>query len=111
MTILPDAFLDSLDGVPGFDRGAFDAVHAAGMQVTSVRLNPGKVVEGPDGDAGPWWIGSDDYSEAGSARVAARERVPWSSWGYYLPRRPSFTLDPLLHAGAYYVQEASSMFL
>jgi len=25
--------------------------------------------------------------------------------------RPSFTLDPLLHGGAYYVQEASSMFL
>ncbi|TXK36599.1 rRNA methyltransferase [Pontibacter qinzhouensis] len=37
--------------------------------------------------------------------------VPWSSQGYYLPERPLFTLDPLLHAGAYYVQEASSMFL
>lgn len=39
------------------------------------------------------------------------EKVPWSSHGYYLPERPSFTLDPLLHAGAYYVQEASSMLL
>lgn len=39
------------------------------------------------------------------------ERVSWSSAGYYLPERPLFTLDPLLHAGAYYVQEASSMFL
>ncbi|MEQ9099670.1 MAG: rRNA methyltransferase [Imperialibacter sp.] len=39
------------------------------------------------------------------------ERVPWSSHGYYLEERPSFTLDPLMHAGAYYVQEASSMFL
>jgi NOL1/NOP2/fmu family ribosome biogenesis protein len=37
--------------------------------------------------------------------------VPWSSFGYYLPERPSFTLDPHFHAGAYYVQEASSMFL
>ncbi|MER2998409.1 methyltransferase RsmF C-terminal domain-like protein [Pontibacter populi] len=37
--------------------------------------------------------------------------VPWSDSGYYLAERPSFTLDPLLHAGAYYVQEASSMFL
>ncbi len=37
--------------------------------------------------------------------------VPWSSTGFYLPERPLFTLDPLLHAGAYYVQEASSMFL
>ena len=35
--------------------------------------------------------------------------VPWCPDGYYLQSRPSFTLDPLLHAGAYYVQEASSM--
>lgn len=39
------------------------------------------------------------------------ERVPWCSSGYYLPERPQFTLDPLLHAGCYYVQEASSMFV
>ena len=38
-------------------------------------------------------------------------KVPWSAFGHYLPIRPSFTLDPLFHAGAYYVQEASSMFL
>jgi 16S rRNA C967 or C1407 C5-methylase (RsmB/RsmF family)/NOL1/NOP2/fmu family ribosome biogenesis protein len=37
--------------------------------------------------------------------------VPWSSDSYYLPQRISFTLDPLFHAGCYYVQEASSMFL
>ena len=35
--------------------------------------------------------------------------VAWSSLGYYLSGRPAFTYDPLLHAGAYYVQEASSM--
>lgn len=40
-----------------------------------------------------------------------RDRVPWCDTGYYLGRRPQFTLDPLLHAGCYYVQEASSMFL
>jgi len=37
--------------------------------------------------------------------------VPWCETGQYLGQRPSFTLDPLFHAGAYYVQEASSMFL
>ena len=37
--------------------------------------------------------------------------VPWCQTGRYLPQRPSFTLDPAFHAGAYYVQEASSMFL
>ena len=38
-------------------------------------------------------------------------RVPWCPEGFYLRQRPLFTADPLLHAGAYYVQEASSMFL
>lgn len=39
------------------------------------------------------------------------ERVPWSSFGRYLTQRPAFTFDPMLHAGCYYVQEASSMFV
>lgn len=39
------------------------------------------------------------------------ERVPWSSTGIYLSQRPTFTFDPLFHAGCYYVQEASSMFV
>ena len=38
-------------------------------------------------------------------------KVPWCSSGYYLEKRPIFTLNPLFHAGAFYVQEASSMFL
>ncbi len=39
------------------------------------------------------------------------EPIPWSSKGVYLKRRPTFTFDPLFHAGCYYVQEASSMFV
>lgn len=35
--------------------------------------------------------------------------VPWCENGRYLAQRPAFTFDPLLHAGAYYVQEAASM--
>lgn len=38
-------------------------------------------------------------------------RVLWSSTGFYLDRRLTFTFDPLFHAGCYYVQEASSMFV
>ncbi len=38
--------------------------------------------------------------------------VPWApEEAFYLKERPSFTLDPLFHCGAYYVQEASSMFV
>lgn len=55
---------------------------------TSVRLNPCK----------PFDSGWADI-------------VPWCGDGRYLPTRPSFTLDPRFAAGAYYVQEASSMFL
>lgn len=39
------------------------------------------------------------------------EPVPWCSSGYWLAARPSFTLDPLFHAGYYYPQEASGMFM
>ena len=37
--------------------------------------------------------------------------IPWSIEGRYLKERPSFTFDPLFHAGCYYVQDASSQFL
>lgn len=46
-----------------------------------------------------------------TATNTVKEEVPWCQTGFYLSSRPSFTLDPLLHAGAYYVQEASSMFV
>ena len=36
--------------------------------------------------------------------------MPWSPYGYILKERPSFTLDPLFHAGCYYVQDTSAMF-
>lgn len=39
------------------------------------------------------------------------EPVAWSSSGVYLNNRPTFTFEPLFHAGCYYVQEASSMFV
>lgn len=55
----------------------------------SVRMNPSKLAQ-------PYW---PDVTQ-----------VPWCEYGYYLPQRPQFTLDPLFHAGCYYVQEASSMF-
>ncbi|MBK9271848.1 MAG: hypothetical protein IPM48_09630 [Saprospiraceae bacterium] len=38
-------------------------------------------------------------------------KIPWSSNGFYLKERISFTKDPYFHGGHYYVQEASSMFL
>ena len=89
---IPPALLDSLRDVNGFDEKAFVAIHQSGEQITSVRLNPLKF----DGRHSSFCID---------------RKVPWSTNGFYLTERPSFTSDPLFHAGAYYVQEASSMFL
>ena len=54
----------------------------------SVRLNPFKGLAGPEGTP-----------------------VPWSPYGRILQDRPVFTLDPLFHAGCYYVQDSSAMFV
>ena len=60
----------------------------------SIRLNPRKGLEVRD------------------ERLEVRgEPVDWCRGGYYLKERPNFTMDPLFHAGCYYVQEAASMFL
>lgn len=50
-------------------------------------------------------------NKAKEIQQPSSESVAWSDAGYYLQERPAFTFDPLLHAGGYYVQEASSMFL
>ncbi|MCB0819781.1 MAG: RsmB/NOP family class I SAM-dependent RNA methyltransferase, partial [Bacteroidetes bacterium] len=47
--------------------------------------------------------------KAGNDLFNNEERVPWCQAGRYLPERPQFIFEPEFHAGAYYVQEASSM--
>jgi len=101
---LPASFLKSLEGIPGFDRDAFENVHEAGKQVTSLRINPGKW---PDPDINKLIEGFSLHQ----ARQIEASQIPWCANGYYLSERPSFTFDPYLHTGAYYVQEASSMFI
>lgn len=43
--------------------------------------------------------------------IFSKRPIPWAKDGYFLEERPSFTIDPTFHSGAYYVQEASSMFI
>jgi 16S rRNA C967 or C1407 C5-methylase (RsmB/RsmF family)/NOL1/NOP2/fmu family ribosome biogenesis protein len=105
---LPQQLIDSLAGIAGFEKEAFVQIHESGEQVTSVRVNPGK-----------WSMVNGEWSMANGIPPAFQQHfsitpsanIPWSSFGYYLPQRPAFIFDPLIHAGAYYVQEASSMFL
>ena len=84
----PANFLESLAGEAGFERGKFTNVHKISEAPTSIRINPFK-----------------------KSNVKTGGQVPWRPDGYYLDTRPSFTFDPLFHAGCYYVQEASSMFI
>lgn len=93
---LPVNFIESLRGANGFDEDAFIKVHESGKQITSFRVNQFKI------------SGSSKVLPFGEDLGGA---VSWSEYGYYLETRPSFTFDPLFHAGCYYVQEASSMFL
>lgn len=62
-------------------------------------------------DEPPVSIRLNPYRVNDAWTVIDGQPVPWCRHGYYLVSRPQFTFDPLLHAGAYYVQEASSMFL
>ena len=94
MSNLPSALIHSLRGLKGFSEETFKSVHEQTGQITSVRMNPKKI-----------------FNIQYSIFNPQLESVQWNANGYYLSQRPSFTLDPLFHAGAYYVQEASSMFL
>lgn len=91
--MLPEAFIRNMKSTLGSEA---DDLFAAleSEPVTCVRLNEDKLEN----------IDLPDLLDGASA-------VPWATDGYYLNHRPQFTLDPLLHAGCYYVQEASSMFI
>lgn len=84
---IPSAFSQRMQQQLGSEYAAFEEALQKTAPV-SIRLNPLKWKQAP-----------------------SLEPVAWASNAFYLPERPLFTLDPLLHAGAYYVQEASSMFL
>ena len=94
MVNLPAEFIAETRRIMGEERfnrflGAFDE-----EAPTSIRVNRSRF----------------SRSEEGGARSEIT-LVPWCEEGYYLADRPQFTFDPLFHAGCYYVQEASSMFV
>lgn len=90
--ILPAGFIESLTGLQNFDKDAFLDVHKNVQKIISIRLNPLK-------------------KSSAINDLPLQNNVAWCAEGRYLSERPSFTSDPVFHGGAYYVQEASSMFL
>jgi 16S rRNA C967 or C1407 C5-methylase (RsmB/RsmF family)/NOL1/NOP2/fmu family ribosome biogenesis protein len=91
---VPAALINNITAFESLDVASFEAVHLAGQPPVSIRLNPAKPVA-----TNHAWL---------HQQLAP---IPWCAGAFYLPERPSFTLDPAYHAGAYYVQEASSMFV
>lgn len=89
---LPNALIERLNKEPEFNMQAFLQVHEQEQKISSIRINPSKL-KNP------------------KALFPQAESIPWCDRGYFLEKRPVYTLDPLYHAGAYYSQEASSMFL
>lgn len=87
---LPPRFVERIREQLGAEEAERLCDALEGEQPTSVRLHPLRGV-------------LSGWSEA--------EPIPWSEAGRYLAARPSFTLDPAFHGGAYYVQEASSQFV
>ena len=86
--VFPEDFINLLKASVGPAEKVLEALGEAPS--VSIRLNPSKLRECPFPDAQP---------------------VPWSPFGYLLKERPVFTLDPLFHAGCYYVQDTSAMFV
>lgn len=93
---LPQSLIYSLQDIRDFDESSFINIHDSQQELTSIRINPAKV---------------KDVSLLFKEDNIQLTSVPWARDGYYLSQRPSFTFDPLFHAGCYYVQEASSMFI
>ena len=106
---LPPPFIRQMQALLGEDWPLLEAVLQSPAPV-SIRLNPRKTFD----------LGLERQSIVLPAiaflpdrswQARAKERIPWHPLGFYLSERPVFTLDPTFHAGAYYVQEASSMFI
>ena len=95
---LPSELIASLQACEGFNNEAFLKVHEEALPVTSVRRNAVKISE-------------QDFVSHFQELGIALEKIPWCENGFYLSQRPVFTADPLFHAGCYYVQESSSMFI
>ncbi len=85
---LPNPFVERMRLQLGADYEAFvEALNDA--PPTSLRLNPQKP----------------------GASFEGTSPIPWARDGFYLDERPSFFKNPLIYAGAFYVQEASSMLI
>lgn len=107
--MIPQAFQQQMCALLGDNEaGALCTALSGGNQPTSIRTNPFKPLK----DGENFFRQTDNaVSPSDIAYSPTLRPVSWCSSGSYLSERPSFAHDPLWHAGAYYVQEAASMFI
>ncbi len=98
--MIKEDYKDYISRLAGIDHAAFLAAMALPAE-TSIKLNRRKNPRGGEDSA----IGRHLEEMPG----VEAEPVKWCGSGFYLTSRPEFTLNPLLHGGAFYVQDASSM--
>ncbi len=85
---IPHKLIDSIQKSCVINLDQFEAAHQF-QSAVSIRHNPFKKTN----------------------LFSKNNKVPWAIDAVYLDERIEFIKDPLFHAGCYYVQEASSMFL
>lgn len=86
---IPKAFIDSLQNIKGFNEITFNNAVENEESPNSIRINPFKK----------------------TAKFDDAEPVIWSEYGKYLTTSINSDSSPLYHAGTYFEQEASSMYL
>lgn len=96
-TAIPEGFKEMVQGMQGIDGEAL-LMALDTQSPVSIKINRRKM---PD---------CTPQAVAGTLGYGDLRPAPWCESGFYLPSRPQFTLNPLLHAGVFYVQEAGSMF-
>lgn len=89
MSVLPKFFHESICHCNGYDETLIEQAHQQAAPI-SIRLNPYKPTK---------------------LNFELDCAVAHSNFGFYINHKPEFTYDINFQAGAYYVQEASSMFI
>ena len=96
---IPQALIDSLRDLKGFDEESFLQIHEQGKIPAAIRLNPHKI------------SGILSVETQTTNATIETKNIFFSEYGIYVDKLPNFNADPLFYAGTYTIQEANSMSL
>ena len=106
--LLPDAFWESLRKALSFARlFGKGSLQGESLLEETILARFSAALE----EESPACVRLNPWKKAHLPILEGAAQIPWSEEGWRLLKRPVYTLHPLFHAGAYYVQDASSMFV